>query len=267
VLLSATLPPALGDFARKLMRPGAAAVGFSAAQLNEPQAGGGGGDDDGNSGDQDAEAAKAAAAPEPERFEVPSQLRQAFAEVPAKLRLLALVGALRARLLRGGGGGGGTAKIVVFFSKCDSVEFHHALLTRCSSGSGSGSGGSRRSRGGGGGGGSEGEEGEEGGGVAGTLPVAPLKLHGDLPQAERTSNMLRFAQVGAAAAAAPRMLAFWRGHHTEHAPAPAPRAPLRALRQPRARAPGPARDRAMPPIPVPRPRPECCCARTSRRAA
>jgi superfamily II DNA/RNA helicase len=25
--------------------------------------------------------------------------------------------------------------------------------------------------------------------------VAPLKLHGDLPQAERTSNMLRFAKV------------------------------------------------------------------------
>jgi superfamily II DNA/RNA helicase len=199
VLLSATLPPALGAFARQLMRPGAAAVGFSAAALNDPDAaaqleqdtleGGDAGAEEGagaGGGGGLPQKAAATASAGPEKFEIPSQLRQAFVEVPAKLRLAALVAALRARLSprRGGGGAAAVAKIVVFFSNCASVEFHHALLTRCSGGNG-----------GGGGGGEDSDEDDGGGGVGGLLPVAPLKLHGDLPQAERTSNMLRFAKV------------------------------------------------------------------------
>lgn len=201
VLLSATLPPALGAFARALMREGAVAVGFSASMLNEEPEGGdgapgtpGGGAAAANGDASGAGSGRAAAGgvqEETERFEIPAQLRQAFVEVPAKLRLLALIAALRARLLRRGGGGtaGGAsgkapaAKIVVFFSNCDSVEYHHALLSRCCGG------------GGGGGGGVDMEGEGTGGGVADLLPVAPLKLHGDLPQAERTSNMLRFSQV------------------------------------------------------------------------
>ena len=189
VLLSATLPPALGAFARQLMRPGAAAVGFSAAQLNGAADGGGSGADgdpeqlDFQWGAEDGQAAQRQQ--EQEAFEIPSQLRQAFVEVPAKLRLVALVAALRARLNSAGGGGGGSnsAKVVVFFSNCDSVEFHHELLTRCSGGGSAGGGDS--------------DDDDEGGagGLGGLLPVAPLKLHGDLPQAERTSALLRFAKA------------------------------------------------------------------------
>lgn len=42
--------------------------------------------------------------------------------MPCKLRLVALAGALRARLAAAPG----TAKVVVFVSNCDSVEFYHA---------------------------------------------------------------------------------------------------------------------------------------------
>jgi ATP-dependent RNA helicase DDX31/DBP7 len=219
VLLSATLPPALGAFARRLLRPGAAAVGFSAAQLNEAAAAiDGEGNGAGAGGDADAANGAAPVPAAQEQFNIPAQLRQAFVEVPAKLRLLALLAALRARLLRGGsgggskphdGGGGGEkgAKIVVFFSNCDSVEFHHALLTRCASVS-SGAGG-----------GSDDEDGGGGGGVGGLLPLAPLKLHGDLPQAERTSNMLRFAQVGGGAGGWEGGGVRWRGLGAELLPA------------------------------------------------
>ncbi len=240
VLLSATLPPALGAFARQLMHPGAVAVGFSAKQLNEPEEGGGDGDGGGLEG---------GAAAEGEQFEIPAQLRQAFLDVPAKLRLVALVAALRARLMpRGGRAGGagdagesGKAKIVVFFSNCDSVEFHHELLTRCSA-----AGASSGCRGGP----LDSEDEGEGrdGGVAGLLPLAPLKLHGDLPQAERTSNMLRFAQVR------PACSLLWQGSACACRRPPCKRPTLK-----------PPCPRSLPP--PTRPRPACCSAPTSRRAA
>jgi hypothetical protein len=245
VLLSATLPPALGAFARQLMRPGAAAVGFTAEQLNEqPAADGGGPDADGEAGP--------AATAEPEQFEVPSQLRQAFVEVPAKLRLVALVAALRARLRPRGGAGGGAAKIVVFFSNCDSVEYHHALLSCCS----------------GPGGGDDDEEGE-GGGVAGLLPVAPLKLHGDLPQAERTSNMLRFAKVRLRPARLPRMRVeptCTRATVSTDGPPPALSPQLSIPARTRS---NPTVNSLFPPSPAParRPRRACCSAPTWPRAA
>jgi hypothetical protein len=66
----------------------------------------------------------------------------------------------------------------VFFSSCTSVDFHHALLTQPISLSG----------------GQPGSEGLEAG--AGQLLVpGVLKLHGDMPQKERTSAFLTFSQV------------------------------------------------------------------------
>jgi ATP-dependent RNA helicase DDX31/DBP7 len=92
---------------------------------------------------------------------VPQQLEQKFVQVPAKLRLVALVAALRSWLLRG------VQRIVVFVSTCESVEFHASLLAQL-----------------------------EAGGEA-LLPSRFFKLHGSLPQAERTSAFRDFQECGA----------------------------------------------------------------------
>jgi ATP-dependent RNA helicase DDX31/DBP7 len=54
---------------------------------------------------------------------MPKQLKQAWVEVPTKLRTMALAAALRSATRRGK-----PSKVVVFMSSCDGVEFHHLLL-------------------------------------------------------------------------------------------------------------------------------------------
>lgn len=53
---------------------------------------------------------------------IPQQLDQRFVVVPAKLRLVALVAALRGWLLKG------VQRLVVFVSTCESVDFHARVL-------------------------------------------------------------------------------------------------------------------------------------------
>jgi len=107
------------------------------------------------------ERAGAAATPAADGLSVPQQLEQRYVEVPAKLRLVALAAALRTWLLRG------VQRIVVFVSTCESVEFHASLLAQL-----------------------------EAGGQA-LLPSRFFKLHGSLPQAERTSAFRDFQECGA----------------------------------------------------------------------
>ncbi|GAM85073.1 hypothetical protein ANO11243_030760 [Dothideomycetidae sp. 11243] len=59
-------------------------------------------------------------------FQAPSQLKQAYAVVPAKQRLVSLVALLRRTFARKGS----TMKAIVFLSCADSVDFHFELLTR-----------------------------------------------------------------------------------------------------------------------------------------
>ncbi|GJJ06475.1 hypothetical protein Clacol_000667 [Clathrus columnatus] len=66
-----------------------------------------------------------------EKFTPPSQLSQKYAIVPLKLRLVTLVALLRTLLSEASGRPGRpAAKIIVFFSCTDSVDFHWSLLTR-----------------------------------------------------------------------------------------------------------------------------------------
>ncbi|PSK59434.1 ATP-dependent RNA helicase HAS1 [Elsinoe australis] len=59
-------------------------------------------------------------------FQAPSQLKQSYAVVPAKQRLVTLVAVLRRAFARKGT----TMKVIVFVSCADSVDFHFSLLTR-----------------------------------------------------------------------------------------------------------------------------------------
>ncbi|KAJ9527066.1 hypothetical protein QJQ45_025227 [Haematococcus lacustris] len=125
-----------------------------------------------------------------EQFQLPSQLRQSFMEVEDKQRLVTLAGLLRQKLMGGGRGGGGAGligqplkaaghasaagsaerrKAVVFLSSCDGVELHWELLGRCWH---SASGGPLLGR-----------------------EVPLLKLHGDMPQAQRTSSFVTFSEA------------------------------------------------------------------------
>ncbi|KAG1671883.1 hypothetical protein FOA52_003450 [Chlamydomonas sp. UWO 241] len=232
-LYSATLHQALGDLANDILRD-PVAVGFKVSKaadgsvrVSDGPAGGGA------SGDANRDATAARMGHQPQQFSIPSQLRQAFVEVAAKDRLVALAGLLRQRLLRkspllllagapagpagsvgagaddGDGAGAaaaggkknkfkagkagdagaaagaaaaaaaaGTAapgaavrKIVVFVSSCAGVHLLHQLL----------------------GGFWEAATG------APLLSVPLLKLHGDMPQTERTAAFLRFNARGASA--------------------------------------------------------------------
>lgn len=71
--------------------------------------------------------------------------------------------------------------MVVFFSNCDSVEFHHELFRRDLQLSHSGSH-------------SQQGDAAEPVKLLGSVPV--LKLHGDMLQPERTSSLVTFAKVG-----------------------------------------------------------------------
>lgn len=59
-------------------------------------------------------------------FSAPAQLKQSYAVVPAKLRLVTLVAILRRAFARRGS----VMKTIVFLSCADSVDFHFELLTR-----------------------------------------------------------------------------------------------------------------------------------------
>ncbi|GFR40715.1 hypothetical protein Agub_g1322 [Astrephomene gubernaculifera] len=163
VLVSATLHRQLGALAELALRD-PAVVGF------ERQ--GGGGELLPSTTTLAAATANAAAAGGPAEdplssFSLPASLRQTWLEVPAKERLVALAALLRNRTARRRVGG---TKVVVFLSSCVGVEFHHHLL------------------------------GELWSGAAGA-PLLPagcrlLKLHGDMPQAQRTETFAGFAKEG-----------------------------------------------------------------------
>ncbi|WIA32142.1 hypothetical protein OEZ86_002992 [Tetradesmus obliquus] len=180
VLLSATLHPGLAGLASLSMRD-PVGVGFDAKQVDgqlqlqeDAEAGGAAG----------AAAAAAAAAPGQGKFELPQQLQQRYVEVPAKARLVALIGVLRSRLRRSS-----EAKLVVFFSNCDSVDFHHALLQQPQHGGSSEQDGYDTAAAAGG----EAAGGEAGELLLGGCPL--LKLHGDMKQPERTSSLVTFSKA------------------------------------------------------------------------
>ena len=93
----------------------------------------------------------------PSSLSIPTQLKQYFVQVPAKLRLVALVAALRTYLLRG------VQRLMVFVSTCESVEFHAYVLANLQTGDGDR-----------------------------LLPCRVCKLHGSLPQAERVAAFRDF---------------------------------------------------------------------------
>ncbi|KAK8161099.1 ATP-dependent RNA helicase DBP7 [Phyllosticta citrichinensis] len=59
-------------------------------------------------------------------FSAPAQLKQSFAVVPAKLRLVTLMAVLKRAFARKGS----VSKVIVFVSCADSVEFHFEVLSR-----------------------------------------------------------------------------------------------------------------------------------------
>ncbi|ORY96299.1 P-loop containing nucleoside triphosphate hydrolase protein [Syncephalastrum racemosum] len=72
---------------------------------------------------------KANDAMEDVKFSTPNQLRQTYSVVPAKLRLVSLIAMLRSSFLdeRSKPISG---KVIVFFSCCDSVDFHYEVLSK-----------------------------------------------------------------------------------------------------------------------------------------
>jgi ATP-dependent RNA helicase DDX31/DBP7 len=60
------------------------------------------------------------------QFSAPAQLKQTYAIVPAKLRLVTLVAMLKRAFSRRGS----VMKVIVFMSCADSVDFHYEILTR-----------------------------------------------------------------------------------------------------------------------------------------
>ncbi|KAA6429418.1 MAG: DEAD-box ATP-dependent RNA helicase 17-like [Trebouxia sp. A1-2] len=157
VLLSATLHANLGKLATlSLTNP--VSVGIRAevvdgqVQVVGPSAAG-----------QNADGS-ATQEPPQEDFEVPSQLRQQFIEVPGRMRLVALAAVLRSQCGLDKGPQG--AKGVVFLSSCAGVDFHHALLGRV----------------------------YEGIMEEPLLPCPLFRLHGSLEQAERTKTFLEFSR-------------------------------------------------------------------------
>lgn len=106
-------------------------------------------------------------------YTIPGQLKQRFLRVPCKLRLIALAALLKSLSMPSE-----ASKVVVFFSSCDSVEFHHAaletawprafsgaplLLSSCK--------------------------------VEGSPSSLLVKLHGNMTQNERTASLIRFTKA------------------------------------------------------------------------
>jgi ATP-dependent RNA helicase DDX31/DBP7 len=105
---------------------------------------------------EDAPAQRDEADGAPSTLSIPQQLSQTFVTVPCRLRLVALVAALRTWLCRG------VQRVVVFVSTCQAVDFYADLLPQL----------------------------EANGDVL--LPTRLFKLHGMLPQSERTQNFRDF---------------------------------------------------------------------------
>lgn len=121
-------------------------------------------DDDGSGGDGDeANGHVAGSTRHDPVFNAPDTLKQHFALVPCKHRLTSLVTFLVEQLMFND-----RCKVVIFFSSCDSVEYHHALLSHLA------------------------EIVKE----RATLPETRwIKLHGDLPQKTRTAAFLDFCKL------------------------------------------------------------------------
>lgn len=138
-------------------------------------------------------------------FKLPHTLKQKYVEVTAKTRLPALLGLFRSRTSEGG-------KVVVFVSSCDGVEFLHLLATRAwdaavapregGSGEDEDDFGEQRSRVRGAGppakkGGAGGKRGR----LADAAEIGPclhapiVKLHGNMPQSQRTASFLAFVRA------------------------------------------------------------------------
>eukprot|EP00105_Crassostrea_gigas_P038416 XP_019922564.1 PREDICTED: probable ATP-dependent RNA helicase DDX31 isoform X2 [Crassostrea gigas] len=98
-----------------------------------------------------------------ENFVVPEKLRQSFVITPCKLRLVTLTAfiLLKMKMMTSPG------KMVVFLSTQDSVEFHYKLMKHLFGG----------------------EEAEDNPNLAEEGDVDFFKLHGEMPQKERTKNV------------------------------------------------------------------------------
>lgn len=78
---------------------------------------------------EDVSDKKAEDAMEDVKFSTPNQLRQTYSVVPAKLRLVSLIAMLRSSFLDGHSKPI-PGKVIVFFSCCDSVDFHYEVLSK-----------------------------------------------------------------------------------------------------------------------------------------
>ncbi|KAG2442452.1 hypothetical protein HXX76_002538 [Chlamydomonas incerta] len=159
VLVSATLHKQLGALAELALQD-PAVVGFDVQQTTSGPKLLGGADVGSGAGDATADGDGVS-------YSLPASLRQTWLEVPAKERLSALAALLKSRTARRRPGG---TKIVVFVSSCDGVEFHHHLLADMWEA------------------------------VAGG-PLLPrtcrlFKLHGDMPQSQRTETFAGFSKEG-----------------------------------------------------------------------
>ncbi|EIE24630.1 DEAD-domain-containing protein [Coccomyxa subellipsoidea C-169] len=156
VLLSATLHSKLDSLASlSLQNP--AAIGFQvqAVEGHLHITSAEGQDDGGNA------AASSAHTADREQFHIPTLLKQRVVEVPSKMRLVVL-----AALLRQICAAQRAAKVVLFMSSCDAVEFVHQMFSEVF----------------------ELVDGEP------LLPTTIFKLHGNLAQGVRTHTFLEFSR-------------------------------------------------------------------------
>lgn len=110
-----------------------------------------------------------------ETFSAPSQLVQEWVVVPAKLRLVTLLGALRGDILQSSEKSNNT-KVIVFLSCSDSVDFHFDVLSRD---------GSQINKM---------ETAKTAPLLLEDVPTSVYKLHGSLSQQARTATLASFAK-------------------------------------------------------------------------
>jgi ATP-dependent RNA helicase DDX31/DBP7 len=132
---------------------------------------------------------------EDQAFSAPAQLKQSYAIVPAKLRLVSLVAHLKRTFVRRGA----IAKAIVFMSCADTVDFHFEVLTRAASPTESGENDTKQAK-------AKTNKSKENGTneiqTSGTSPlisnsqtaVKAYKLHGSLPQLTRTQTLRAYSR-------------------------------------------------------------------------
>ena len=176
-LLSATLTADVERLAKvSLRRP--ARVGFGGGRQGAAAGGGmatgvaGGGGGEGEADDLEEHGAAASGA----FAAVPRRLRQRYVLVPARARLAALALHMRAAA-RAAEARGEATKILVFFSTCQAVDFHHRVLSSLRGGGAS-------------------SLGTEGGGNL--IPLPMYRLHGSMVQAERSAQTKAFSSAESA---------------------------------------------------------------------